>query len=517
MIPTGQSALDSAKTSSSHVSKNHLTLARLPSFLRLHSAPTPRGDHYIDEDTLWKESAFPQYMQESVDTSDFCSILEEAKARQSGNGTNLGEHKSDSSSVWRTICREAERDAKSEPLLSSFLYASILSHDSFERSLAFVLSNRLSDATLLPTELFEVFYTVLRGNRHIAESAMADLCAVRERASVVIISLLTRDPACESYSQALLYFKGYHAIQVQRIAHSLWHAGRRVMSLALQSRSSEVLAVDIHPAAKIGKGVLLDHGTGVVIGETAEVGNNVSILQNVTLGGTGKQHGDRHPKVSDNVLIGANATILGNIRIGKGAQVAAGSLVLKPVPPKTMVAGSPAKEVGHVSGNPAAKMDQWAEDTPKTGEERTKTSTVKSNITNVRIQEKPCEDLFAAPSISSSKVPMKATVPVDKKGPVPPQPSKAKPSIESTSPHQATASTSSTDASTSGPVSSPEPAAATEAAKTVKEGKEKLVVATTRKGAPPSAAEPVDAVTSDTAAKKKWGAQKAGDDVEYFI
>ncbi len=131
------------------------------------------------------------------------------------------------------------------------------------------------------------------------------------------------------------------------------------MAEALQSRSSEVFAVDIHPAAQIGKGVLLDHGTGVVIGETAVIGNNVSILQNVTLGGTGKQHGDRHPKVSDNVLIGASATILGNIDIGKGSQVAAGSLVLKPVPPKAMVAGSPAKVVGKVQGNPALNMEQW--------------------------------------------------------------------------------------------------------------------------------------------------------------
>ena len=131
------------------------------------------------------------------------------------------------------------------------------------------------------------------------------------------------------------------------------------MATALQSRSSEVFAVDIHPAAQIGRGVLLDHGTGLVIGETAVVGNNVSILHNVTLGGTGKEHGDRHPKISDNVLIGASATILGSIQVGKGAQVAAGSLVLKPVPPRTMVAGSPAREIGRISGNPAESMEQW--------------------------------------------------------------------------------------------------------------------------------------------------------------
>jgi serine O-acetyltransferase len=333
-------------------------------------------------------------------------------------------------------------------------------------------------------------------------------------------SKILQDPACESYSQALLYFKGYHAIQVQRIAHSLWHAGRRVMSLALQSRASEVLAVDIHPAAKIGKGVLLDHGTGVVIGETAEVGNNVSILQNVTLGGTGKQHGDRHPKVSDNVLIGANATILGNIRIGKGAQVAAGSLVLKPVPPKTMVAGSPAKEVGLVSGNPAAKMDQWSEDTPKTGEERTKT--VKSNIKNLTMQEKPCEDLFAAPStkaaaaatpISLPKVVAAAVEkpPVERKAPLP-----VKPSIETTSvgPPATTSNSNGANVASEKKLS----LEAVEAAVHKKEEKS-VVVNPTRQGAPPVATGPVEAVTSDKAAAKKWGASKAtaADDVEYFI
>jgi serine O-acetyltransferase len=296
------------------------------------------------------------------------------------------------------------------------------------------------------------------------------------------------------------------------------------MSLALQSRGSEVLAVDIHPAAKIGKGVLLDHGTGVVIGETAEVGNNVSILQNVTLGGTGKQHGDRHPKVSDNVLIGANATILGNIRIGKGAQVAAGSLVLKPVPPKTMVAGSPAKEVGHVSGNPAAKMDQWSEEPPTTGEAATTAavpkiannmSTLKSNIKNLRVDEKPCEDLFAAPSTIKKTTPpppptpIKAVaVPAEKNGavdPVPP-PLKAKPTLESKPEREATANGASNGAL---------PEAAPAAKTAVKEE----VVVHVRKGAPPSVSGPVDAVTSDTAAKKKWGGQKGNisDDVEYFI
>ncbi|GAB4814918.1 hypothetical protein N2152v2_001964 [Parachlorella kessleri] len=293
----------------------------------------------------WQDTVTGSYLQQGMD--DFCLALEEV-LRDSSNGDADSDTPSDEAGIWRAIRREAEADAATEPLLSSFLYASILSHDTFERSLAFVLANRLSDATLLSTELFEVFHHVLKSNRHVSEAALADIAAVRER-----------DPSCRAYSQALLYFKGFHSIQVHRIAHELWQSGRKVMALALQSRMSEVFAVDVHPAARIGKGVLLDHGTGVVIGETAVVGDYVSILQNVTLGGTGKEHGDRHPKIADNVLIGASATILGNIQIGQGAQVAAGSLVLKPVPPGTMVAGSPAKEIGTVTGNPAQKMDQW--------------------------------------------------------------------------------------------------------------------------------------------------------------
>ncbi len=309
-----------------------------------------RAESHDSDSQIWKEAAFPQYMQESVESSNFCDLWEDAKRRHSEKlGVSPEDGRtSENNALWMNIRREAERDAQDEPLLSSFLYASILSHDSFERSLAFILSNRLSNATLLPTELFELFYVAIDSSDSIKKSAQADLCALRER-----------DPACRSYSQAMLHFKGFHALQVQRISHALWKQKRRVMAAALQSRSSEVFAVDIHPAATIGKGVLLDHGTGVVIGETAVIGNNVSILQNVTLGGTGKQHGDRHPKVSDNVLIGASATILGNINIGKGSQVAAGSLVLRSVEPKTMVAGSPAKEVGKVQGIPALNMEQW--------------------------------------------------------------------------------------------------------------------------------------------------------------
>eukprot|EP00195_Chlamydomonas_chlamydogama_P012263 CAMPEP_0202902354 /NCGR_PEP_ID=MMETSP1392-20130828/16805_1 /ASSEMBLY_ACC=CAM_ASM_000868 /TAXON_ID=225041 /ORGANISM="Chlamydomonas chlamydogama, Strain SAG 11-48b" /LENGTH=402 /DNA_ID=CAMNT_0049589103 /DNA_START=281 /DNA_END=1489 /DNA_ORIENTATION=+ len=301
----------------------------------------------VDDALSWAQHAFPSYLQNQQEKQFPCQ-------EGGGNAGNSfdgekGKWKREIS-IWTDIRSEAEQDAASEPLLSSFLYASILAHDSFEQALAFVLSNRLANTTMLPTQLFEIFHEVLKRDDDVRCGALADLEACKDR-----------DPACMSLSHALLYFKGYHAIQAHRIAHALWKRQQRVMALALQSRISEVFAVDIHPAARLGKGILLDHGTGVVIGETAVIGDNCSLLQNVTLGGTGKEVGDRHPKLDNNVLVGASATILGNIKIGEGSQIAAGSLVLKAVPPHTMVAGSPAKSVGTVTGNPAQKMLQWDE------------------------------------------------------------------------------------------------------------------------------------------------------------
>lgn len=302
------------------------------------------GDESGDRIT---DSAFPSYLQ-SYQAFPECLELEEAIQDAVARKDLKDGKRVHGDVVWKAIRAEAERDASSEPLLSSFLYASILCHDNFERALAFVLSNRLADVTLLATELFEMFYEVLRQDESVPEAARADVVAAVER-----------DPACQGYSQCLLYSKGFHAVQAHRISHVLWNSGSRFMALALQSRISEVFAVDIHPAARIGKGLLLDHATGVVIGETAVIGDFCSMLQGVTLGGTGKEHGDRHPKVGDGVLIGAYASILGNIQIGKGAQVAAGSLVLKPVLPHQMVAGSPAQVVGTVRGSPALRMQQW--------------------------------------------------------------------------------------------------------------------------------------------------------------
>ncbi|XP_010266168.1 PREDICTED: serine acetyltransferase 2-like [Nelumbo nucifera] len=239
--------------------------------------------------------------------------------------------------IWDEVMAEAKSEAEKEPILSSFLYASILSHNCLERALGFVLANRLQNPTLLATQLMDIFDDVMMHDIGIQRSIRLDLQAFKDR-----------DPACLSYCWALLYLKGYHSLQSYRVAHALWNQGRKVLALALQSRISEVFAVDIHPAAKIGQGILLDHGTGVVIGETAVVGNRVSLMQGVTLGGTGKEIGDRHPKIGEGALIGANATILGNIKIGEGAMVAAGSLVLKDIPSHSMVVGTPAKLVGFV-------------------------------------------------------------------------------------------------------------------------------------------------------------------------
>eukprot|EP00210_Caulerpa_lentillifera_P006218 g5939.t1 len=307
------------------------------------------GVNGTDESSnIWPADAFPHYLQSAG--GDFCRNWESAfpKSDQDKESPSYDYVVKKGRLIWEAIRREADRDAKSEPLLSSFLYASILGHESFDRALAFVLANRLSNQIMLPTQLFEIFNEVLTSNAEVLDAAFEDVAVVREK-----------DPSCCAYSSALLYFKGFHALQVHRISHALWNRGQKILAGCLQSRVSEVFGVDIHPAAKIGTGILIDHGTGVVIGETAVIGNNVSILQNVTLGGTGKEGGDRHPKIHDNVLIGASATILGNIIVGKGAQVAAGSLVLKPVPEHVMVAGSPAKVIGRVTGCPSMKMEQW--------------------------------------------------------------------------------------------------------------------------------------------------------------
>lgn len=253
--------------------------------------------------------------------------------------------------LWQTLRSEARQQADQEPVLASFLYATILNHDTLEAAVSFHLATKL-DSPALPAMLIrEVFDEAFARDQSIGEALRADLTAVNER-----------DSACCSLVTPLLYFKGFHALQAWRIAHWLWLQGRESMALFLQNRISSVFAVDIHPAAVIGKGIMFDHATGIVIGETAVVEDDVSIMQSVTLGGTGKEAGDRHPKVRKGVLIGAGAKILGNIEIGQCAQIGAGSVVLKEVPPCTTVAGVPAKIIGHIScQKPSAEMNHLLE------------------------------------------------------------------------------------------------------------------------------------------------------------
>lgn len=250
-------------------------------------------------------------------------------------------------SLWEAIRAQTRKQAEHEPVLASFLYSTILNHDTLEAALSFHLANKLDSPELPAMLVREVIEQALAADANISRAIRADLLAVNER-----------DSACCSLVTPFLFFKGFHALQAYRVAHWLWLQGRISLALFLQNRISCVFAVDIHPAAKIGQGIMFDHATGIVIGETAVVEDNVSIMQSVTLGGTGKGHGDRHPKVRSGVLISAGAKILGNIEIGECAKIGAGSVVLKNVAPRTTVAGVPAKEICATSCNqPARNMD----------------------------------------------------------------------------------------------------------------------------------------------------------------
>ena len=253
----------------------------------------------------------------------------------------------DNDFIWDKIREEVETAAANEPTLARFLHTTILHHKELESALSYLLASQLGDVTVTTMMLQEVILAAFSDDNDIRHAIRQDLKAV-----------LKRDSACREYHIPFLYFKGFHALQTYRVAHSLWRQGRHSLALFLQSRMSQKFGVDIHPAARFGHSIMFDHATGLVVGETAVVGNKVSILQSVTLGGTGKEDGDRHPKVEDGVLISAGAKILGNIRIGEGAKVGAGSVVLCDVPPHTTVVGVPARIVGKPTSRlPALDMD----------------------------------------------------------------------------------------------------------------------------------------------------------------
>ena len=239
------------------------------------------------------------------------------------------------SSLWKDIVDQASSATEQESLLKSLYHQHIIDQPSLCHAMSNILASKLCDAYMSIDELEGIFNQAYQESVPMINACARDIEAVRER-----------DPAIESFPEVILHLKGFMALQAYRIAHHLWGQGRKPLSLYIQSRISETFDVDIHPAAKVGKGVMLDHANGIVIGETSIVEDNVSILQGVTLGGTGKETGDRHPKVRAGVLIGAGAKILGNIEIGQGAKIGAGSVVLKAVAPHTTVAGVPAKQIG---------------------------------------------------------------------------------------------------------------------------------------------------------------------------
>ncbi len=250
--------------------------------------------------------------------------------------------------VWEKVRAEAEVAAANDPVLAGFLYSTVLNHGTLESAIIHRIAERLDHQDVPASLVRQTFQAMAQEHPEWSKILRIDMQAVYDR-----------DPACERFLDPLLYFKGFHAIQTHRLAHFLWETGRRDFALYLQSRMSAIFQVDIHPAVKMGQGIFFDHATGIVIGMTALIEDDVSILQGVTLGGTGKETGDRHPKIRRGVLIGAGAEILGNIEVGCCSKVAAGSVVLKPVPNGVTVAGVPARIVGEAGcAEPGRAMNQ---------------------------------------------------------------------------------------------------------------------------------------------------------------
>lgn len=253
--------------------------------------------------------------------------------------------------IWSALRVQAEELARTEPTLASLAHATVLKHEHLEDALSYHLAKKVGGEDVSPMLTREMFEEAMRADPQIGDAVRADLSAIFER-----------DPACHSYAQAFLFYKGFLALQCYRVAHWLWSNNRAWLAYFLQSRVSELFGVDIHPAARIGRGIMMDHATGIVIGETAVVEDDVSMLHGVTLGGTGKEKGDRHPKIRRGVLLSVGAKVLGNIEVGEYSRVGAGSVVLKPVPTHCTVAGVPAKVVGCAGcDRPSHDMNQLIE------------------------------------------------------------------------------------------------------------------------------------------------------------
>lgn len=251
--------------------------------------------------------------------------------------------------VWKRILSESDDSVSKDPCLMKIYDNAVFQHNSLEETLSYRFAEKLASTELSKSKLFEIALKAHSEDSNIGKDARAD-----------IIAVFDRDPACHSFVQPLLYFKGFQAMQCYRIGHWLWKQGRNEFAYFVQMRVSEMFGVDIHPNAELGRGILIDHAHSIVIGETSKIGDNVSMLHSVTLGGTGKEGGDRHPKVDEGVLLGAGAIVLGNITVGHCSRVAAGSVVLQSVPPCKTVAGVPARIVGEAGcDQPSETMDQF--------------------------------------------------------------------------------------------------------------------------------------------------------------
>ncbi len=258
--------------------------------------------------------------------------------------------------IWSALREQARELAQTEPALASYVHALVINHARLEDALSFILAKKIGGDDMSPMLTREIFEAALRSDPEIGAAVRADLSATFER-----------DPACHSYLQAFLYFKGFHALQCHRMAHWLWIQKRAPLAYFIQSRVSEQFGVDIHPAARIGRGIMIDHATGVVIGETAVVDDDVSIMHDVTLGGTGKESGDRHPKIRRGVLLSMGVKVLGNIEVGEYSRIGAGSVVLKSVPPGCTAVGVPAALVNcRGIERPSQEMDQVIDPPPRT-------------------------------------------------------------------------------------------------------------------------------------------------------